>query len=111
MMISKMRLVLLSFTALLAIGLSSCLGNGDTKREHTEKGNATGDTALGTIIANMQSQLPINCGGGLFLNVIEQREDGFAALLCLDALQTQGRAKGGRGESAHVLPQGNELQQ
>ena len=40
--------------------------------------------------------------------VIEQREDGLAALLRLDALQTQGRAKGGRGESAHVLPQGVE---
>ena len=87
MMISKMRLVLLSITALLAIGLSSCLGNGDTKREHTEKGNTIEDTTLGTIIANMQSQLPINCGDGLFLNAIEQTGDQVRFVSSIDGNQ------------------------
>ncbi len=87
MMNSKMCLVRLSFIAMLAIGLSSCSGNGDTKKEHSEKENTTEDTSLGTIIANMQSQLPINCGGGLFLNAIEQPEDQVRFVCSIDGNQ------------------------
>ena len=80
--LTTMRYFLLSLTAFLVISLSSCSRNGDTKEKRIGKEDTQTETALGTIIENMQSQLPIDCGGGLYLNAIE-RDANQVRFVCL----------------------------
>jgi len=57
------------FVALLSMTYSSC---SNSKKENERKVETKTEVALETIVEKMQEELPIDCGGGIYLSSLEK---------------------------------------